>query len=67
MTHFGSGIWSSFVHVALPLSAGAGLYVAASDLIPAVNEAKGIRKPLAVFGGVFLFAITELGLEALGL
>jgi ZIP family zinc transporter/zinc and cadmium transporter len=60
-------IWSSFVNVALPLSAGAGLYVAASDLIPAVNEAKGIRKPLAVFGGVFLFAVTELGLEALGL
>jgi ZIP family zinc transporter/zinc and cadmium transporter len=60
-------IWSSFVNVALPLSAGAGLYVAASDLIPAVNEAKGIGKPLAVFGGVFLFAVTELGLEAMGL
>ena len=60
-------LWSSVVHVALPLSAGAGLYVAASDLIPAVNEAKGARKPLAVFGGVFLFAITELGLEAMGL
>ena len=60
-------VWSSFLHVALPLSAGAGLYVAASDLSPAVNEAKGIKKPLAVFGGVFLFAATELGLEAIGL
>ncbi len=60
-------VWSSFLHVALPLSAGAGLYVAASDLIPAVNEAKGVGKPLAVFGGVFLFAATEMALEAFGL
>lgn len=58
--------WSSMVHVALPLSAGAGLYVAASDLIPAVNDAKGVRAPLAVFGGVALFALTELALEAVG-
>jgi ZIP family zinc transporter/zinc and cadmium transporter len=63
----GISLWSGAVHVALPLSAGAGLYVAASDLIPAVNEAKGVRKPLAVFGGVFLFAATEALLEALGL
>jgi zinc transporter ZupT len=60
-------LWSTIVAVALPLSAGAGLYVAASDLIPAVNEAKGVKKPLAVFGGVALFALTEWGLEAVGL
>lgn len=60
-------VWSSVVHLALPLSAGAGLYVAASDLIPAVNEAKGVQKPLAVFGGVALFALTELALESVGL
>ncbi|HSQ60335.1 MAG TPA: ZIP family metal transporter [Acidobacteriota bacterium] len=63
----GISFWSSAVHVALPLSAGAGLYVAATDLIPAVNEAKGVRKPLAVFGGVALFAVTEIFLESLGL
>ncbi len=63
----GITFWSAAVHVALPLSAGAGLYVAASDLIPAVNEAKGVRKPLAVFGGVALFAVTEAILESLGL
>jgi ZIP family zinc transporter/zinc and cadmium transporter len=62
----GISVWAGAVHVALPLSAGAGLYVAASDLIPAVNEAKGVRKPLAVFGGVFLFAATEALLESLG-
>jgi len=63
----GISLWSSIVAIALPLSAGAGLYVAASDLIPAVNEAKGVRKPLAVFGGVALFALTEWALEAMGL
>jgi zinc transporter ZupT len=63
----GISLWSSVVNIALPLSAGAGLYVAASDLIPAVNEAKGVKKPLAVFAGVALFALTELALESFGL
>jgi ZIP family zinc transporter/zinc and cadmium transporter len=62
----GISFWSSAVRIALPLSAGAGLYVAASDLIPAVNEAKGVRKPLAVFAGVALFAVTDMFLEHLG-
>ena len=47
------------MRVALPVSAGAAIYVAASDLIPAVNEAKGIKKPLGVFAGVLLFYATE--------
>jgi zinc and cadmium transporter len=58
--------WSGLVHYALPLSAGAALYVAASDLIPAVNEAKGIRMALGVFGGVLLFYLTEALLSHLG-
>ncbi len=61
-------LWSGLVHFALPLSAGAALYVAASDLIPAVNEtAKGFRMALGVFGGVLLFYVTEAALQALGL
>ena len=59
--------WSHLVVYALPLSAGAALYVAASDLIPAVNEAKGIRMALGVFGGVILFYATESLLDSLGL
>ncbi len=59
--------WSSLIHVALPLSAGAALYVAASDLIPAVNETKGIRMALWVFGGVAFFYGTESILGFLGL
>jgi len=47
-------------HVAytLPLSAGVTLYVAASDLIPVVNQEPGIRMALVVFIGVlFLLAL----------
>ena len=60
-------LWSSLVRFALPFSAGAALYVAASDLIPAVNETKGIRMALWVFGGVLLFYLTETLLDSLGL
>src|SRR5687768_9304232 len=35
-------LWSGLVRYALPLSAGAAVYVAGSDRIPAVNEAKGV-------------------------
>jgi len=59
--------WGSLIRFALPFSAGAALYVAASDLIPAVNETKGIRMALWVFGGVALFYLTESLLELLGL
>ena len=59
-------LWSGLVRYALPLSAGAALYVAASDLIPAVNEAKGVRVALGVFGGVLLFYLTETALHRLG-
>ncbi len=51
----------------LPLSAGVTLYVAASDLIPEVNEERGIRLALVVFLGVALFYLTEQALGALGI
>jgi len=52
---------------ALSLSAGVSLYVAASDLIPEVNQEKGIRMSIMVFVGVGLFFLTESLLGALGL
>jgi len=52
---------------ALPVSTGVTLYVAASDLMPEVNEERGIRMPLVVFLGVALFYTTERALEVLGL
>ena len=45
----------------------AALYVAASDLIPAANETKGIKMALWVFGGVLLFYGTEALLGFTGL
>ena len=60
-------LWSGLVRFALPFSAGAALYVAASDLIPAVNETKGIRMALGVFGGVLFFYGTEALLGLTGL
>jgi len=38
----------------LPMSAGVTLYVAASDLIPLVNQEPGVRMALVVFVGVVL-------------
>lgn len=55
------------VSYALPLSTGVTLYVAASDLMPEVNEERGIRMALVVFLGVALFILTDLGVESLGL
>src|SRR5262249_41710560 len=55
------------VALALPLSAGVTLYVAATDLMPEVNEERGFGMAAAVFLGVGLFAATERALTALGL
>lgn len=55
------------VSYTLPLSAGVTLYVAATDLLPEVNEERGIRMALVVFAGVALFYLTEVALEGLGL
>ncbi len=54
----------SFVRVlapyTLPLSAGVTLYVAASDLIPEVNQKEGFRTALFVFAGVALYYVTDV-------
>lgn len=47
------------IAIFLPISAGATLYIAASDLIPAVNEERGIRMSLCVFAGVCLFYLAD--------
>jgi zinc and cadmium transporter len=52
-------LWRAHVGIALPLSAGVTLYVAASDLIPEVNHEPGPRWALLVFLGVAVM----LGLE----
>lgn len=56
-----------FFSHALALSAGVSLYVAASDLIPEINQERGVWMSIMVFVGVGLFYITERLLELLGL
>jgi len=63
----GMNYFASAVAWALPVSTGVTLYVAATDLMPEVNEERGVRMALVVFLGVALFWLTELGLETLGL
>jgi ZIP family zinc transporter/zinc and cadmium transporter len=60
----GMSRFTGAVGYALPLSTGVTLYVAASDLIPEVNEERGLRMPLVVFLGVALFYVTEHLLDA---
>jgi ZIP family zinc transporter/zinc and cadmium transporter len=46
------------VSFGLPLSAGVTIYVAASDLIPEVNQETGVRMALLVFvGAAFMFVL----------
>ena len=56
----GMHLFASAVSYALPVSTGVTLNVAASDLIPEVNEERGPRMALVVFLGVALFYGAEL-------
>src|SRR5437764_3523321 len=54
-------LFSPLVHMGLPILAGLTLYVAASDLIPEVNQEKGIAMAALVFIGVgCMFMIDHL-------
>lgn len=48
-----------WVHLALPISAGSTLYVAASDLMPEVNRESGVKMAFVVFAGMALFLIVR--------
>jgi ZIP family zinc transporter/zinc and cadmium transporter len=48
---------------ALPISAGATLYVAASDLMPEVNREPGVRLAIVVFLGVALFLAADIAIR----
>lgn len=61
-------LWLGDAHrQGLAVAAGVTVYVAASDLIPIVNQEKGVRMAFIVFLGVLLFGLTEHALEAFGL
>jgi zinc and cadmium transporter len=54
------GLASQWVALGLALSAGATLYVAASDLIPEVNKKPGIKIALAVGAGVAMVVLLKM-------
>ena len=56
-------LWRGEVSVALPISAGVTLYVAASDLIPEVNHERGVRWALLVFLGVAVVLCAEYAIH----
>ena len=57
----------TWVNVALPVSTGVTLYVAASDLIPEVNALRSFKMAAAVFAGVALSLLGAQVLEMAGL
>lgn len=56
-------VWRAHVGIALPVSAGVTLYVAASDLIPEVNHEPGARMALLVFLGVAVMLALKLAFQ----
>lgn len=48
------------VTIALPFSAGVTFYIAATDLVPIINETKGLRYSLCFFAGILAFYLTDL-------
>ncbi len=53
------------VGIAFALSAGAAMYVGASDLIPEINRSPNRITPLIVFGGMLLFYISKQLMESI--
>ena len=53
------------VGIAFALSAGAALYVGASDLIPEINRSENRITPLIVFGGMLFFYLSKQLLEGI--
>ena len=61
------GFGGNLLQLALPFSTGVMIYVAASDLIPEINEVRGFKIAAMVFVGVALFYLTRLILQWVGI
>ena len=59
MFFFGS-VSARFVGYAFAFSAGAGMYVGASDLIPEINRSRDRIAPIVVFLGMLLFYVSSI-------
>lgn len=56
---------AELIGTAFAFSAGAAMYVGASDLIPEINKSKDRIPPLIVFAGMLMFYLTDRILEGL--
>jgi ZIP family zinc transporter/zinc and cadmium transporter len=54
------GFFEEIVHYALPFSAGVTFYIAATDLMPIINESRRLRYSFAFFAGILVFYLSEL-------
>lgn len=66
-TVLGALLISSFagaVRYSLPFSAGVTFYVAATDLVPIINESRGLRYSFAFFAGILIFYLADLLLNS---
>lgn len=52
--------FSQTVRYALPFSAGVTFYIAASDLVPIINEHRGLSLSLTFFAGIVVFYLSDL-------
>lgn len=52
------------VTYALPFSAGVTFYIAATDLVPIINESKSLRYSFAFFAGILIFYLADSALSA---
>lgn len=56
--------FGSVVLYSLPFSAGVTFYVAATDLVPIINESRGLRFSFAFFAGILVFYLADLLLNS---
>ena len=52
--------FSHSVRYALPFSAGVTFYIAATDLVPIINESRGLSLSFVFFAGIVLFYLSDL-------
>jgi len=60
-----SGINQQLIGTIFAFSAGAAVYVGASDLIPEVNHSRNRIIPIIVFAGMILFYISSRWVDAI--
>jgi ZIP family zinc transporter/zinc and cadmium transporter len=58
------GLFKGAVSAALPFSAGVTFYIAATDLLPVINEHKRLRYSFAFFGGILIFYLADMLLSS---